>query len=263
MRWFKHLAGFRGKTNVAAYLDACERDALAGYGFLMAVLEVICEQITPDSNNSSVTYSNRQWSRLLGCHVNRVGKYMGKLGGSGIVDVEFDKGTCTVRAPMLLKLRDEYSRKSGHSPDTVRTMSHQNRSDTDKEQRESRNKSCPLPQDFRLSREMQSKALKIAPGINVDSEFEAFLAYSKANAKAYDDWEAAFERWCHKSKEFSPGGGDPGEGELSREEKLDRHGQDLGISRRQHGESLDDFHTRIGKAQFAAEAAKNPEKVGL
>ena len=109
---------------------------------------------------------------------------------------------------------------------------------------------------------MRARGLEIAPGINVDAEFDSFLAYSRAEGKVHENWEAAFERWCHKKKEFTPGGIDTTEGNLSREEKFDRHARKLGIPPRQTDESLDDFQTRIGKATFAAEAAANPGKVG-
>ena len=120
MRWFKHLSGTARDEKISKLL---EEAGLEGYGFWWRLLEVIAEQMTPGSAKCAVTYSLSKWSRELGCHHHTVGKYLATLEVAGLVTVNKGESTITVTITNLLKYRDEYSRKSGQSPDSVRTKS--------------------------------------------------------------------------------------------------------------------------------------------
>jgi hypothetical protein len=116
---------------MAAYLDACGKDAMEGYGFWWMLLEIVADQMAKGDDKCSVTYSLPQWSHHLYCHHNKVGKYLGKLEVTGLVTVKSDKGKIEVTIHNLLKYRDEYSRKSGQSQERVRTKKQNTDTDTD------------------------------------------------------------------------------------------------------------------------------------
>ena len=118
---------------VAAYLDNCgPSHRHEGYGFFWMLLEVVAAQLDGKGEKCSATYPLTTWSRLLYCHHHMVGKYLGKLGVTGMVTVTKHESSIEVKIPNLLKYRDEYARKSGHSPDSVRSKKQiQNTTDTD------------------------------------------------------------------------------------------------------------------------------------
>ena len=119
MRWFKHMSALSRDEGVMRYIDACGKDAVEGYGFLMFVIEVIAEQLDSKSANCSVTCNLRQWSRITYSHHHRVAKYLGKLPEIGWVTVEKCGAKFKVTISKLLEWRDEYQRKSGLSPEKV------------------------------------------------------------------------------------------------------------------------------------------------
>lgn len=92
---------------------------LEGYGFWWILLEIVASQMSKDDSKCSVSYPLSQWSRLCYCHHNKVSKYLGKLGVMGIVTVEYESSKVRVTIPNLLKYRDEYSKKSRQTTESV------------------------------------------------------------------------------------------------------------------------------------------------
>ncbi len=152
---------------IASYLESCgPAHRHEGYGFYWLTLEIVASQLKSGTQKCSVTYPLTTWSRLLYCHHHTVRKYFDKMAAAGLITIGVPAGypgvtspatlcstdgvtgevtggvtlryqgsSIEVIIPKLLKYRDEYSRKSGHSPDNVppRTDIEQNREETDKE----------------------------------------------------------------------------------------------------------------------------------
>jgi hypothetical protein len=134
MRWLKHLTRARLDEQVTALVTDC---GLESYGFYWMLLEVVGESMDR-SERCSISYPVAQWARLLSCHRSKVYRYMNELQNRGLIQVKFpvtvnlpqgilqdtkrsSSDNIEVSIPKLLKYRDEYSKKSGHSPDTLRT----------------------------------------------------------------------------------------------------------------------------------------------
>jgi hypothetical protein len=97
-----------------------------GYGIYWAILEVIGTLMTKENGwKTSATYPLTRWATLLQLHRTTMSKYMGYLRVTGLMLVTYSGDTMTVDCPNLLKYKDEYSKKSGHTPDIVRTHSGQ------------------------------------------------------------------------------------------------------------------------------------------
>ena len=120
MRWFKHMTATRRDERIASLID---EHGFEGYGIFWAVLEIIAEQMPRGEARYEVRYSLKRWGQLLGCHHNKVKKYLSLLGVHGLVWVEWTEDLIIVSAPNLTKYRDEYSKKSGHCPEKLRTVS--------------------------------------------------------------------------------------------------------------------------------------------
>ncbi len=131
MRWFKHMTSTRHDEKISAYIDEC---GMEGYGVYWSILEAI-GTVMEKSNGwkTEVTYPLSRWATILQLHRTKVSKYLGYLGGKGGGNLEdtplllvtnSEKGV-TVKCPNLAKYKDEYSKKSGHTPDIVQTHSGQ------------------------------------------------------------------------------------------------------------------------------------------
>ena len=138
MKWFKHMTSLRNDEAVARFLDS---NGLEGFGFICMVMEMIAENMAKDDQDCQLSLSLKRWSSALGIHRNKVLAYMGRLGSTGgstggstplayVTHEQSEQGSIIrVQMPKLAEWRDEYARKSGHYPDSVRTNSSQNRSE--------------------------------------------------------------------------------------------------------------------------------------
>lgn len=120
MKWFRHMTYLRNIEAVVRFLDAA---GLEGYGFLCMLLELIGENMSAVDQRCELCLSLRRWSIALGIHRNKVLKYAGMLGGTGLATITREGSDLRVRMPILAEWRDEYSKKSGHAPESVRSSS--------------------------------------------------------------------------------------------------------------------------------------------
>lgn len=119
MKWFKHMVNTVNDEKIADLIDRC---GIEGYGYYWRVLEVIADQMDK-TDKCEVVYSMSQWGRLLYSHPNKVRHVVDVMGDIGLIRSTRDGDKLRVTSPNLLKYRDEYSKKSGHSPDKLRTNS--------------------------------------------------------------------------------------------------------------------------------------------
>ena len=126
MKWFRHITVSHQDSKISRFLDS---SGLAGYGAWWLVLELIAGEMGKEDRKCSAEHSLTQWSRFLRCHSNWVKSYLGSMQSAGLVELQIVDDRYRVSVPNLLKYRDEYSRKSGHGPESVRTNSSQIRTD--------------------------------------------------------------------------------------------------------------------------------------
>lgn len=129
VRWFQHHCDWGQEADIARFQAAA---GLEGWGFLMRIFEIVGARYKP-GKRPEATYPIKTWCALLGVHRNRFNKLLAmanthgvlevNLGCTGGVDVRFEgcspQDTLTLFCPKLLPIKDEYSRKSGHSPETI------------------------------------------------------------------------------------------------------------------------------------------------
>ncbi len=154
---------------VAAYLHDCgPAKRHEGYGFFWLLLEVVASQIEPGSQKCSATYPLTTWSRLLYCHHHTVSKYLGKLGVTGMVTVNKHESSIEVIIPNLLKYRDEYHRKSGHSPESVPSKKQIQSTDIETETEEPPKPPAPVGAEIPVRK--VHKAIKEALAVSPEEE---------------------------------------------------------------------------------------------
>jgi len=164
MKWFKHHTDRSRDEWIAAYLDDCGPEHLQGYGFMIRLMELIAEQMSPDRPEPSLTLPLGVWSRQLHCHHHKVAKYLGRLGIAGGVTVEYAEGKVKVTCPELRELADDYFRKSGQGPKSG--GKEENRRDEKRREREETAAAppgAPLAQEFSLTEKRRDVAVRNCP----------------------------------------------------------------------------------------------------
>ena len=117
MRWLKHLTETRQDEKIAKLIA---RYGLEAYGLWWAVLEVIGRQITRDHpNRCSLSYPVSKWAAELSLRGSLVRRKLSTLAVTGVVTLSWDGRELTVTIPNILKYKDEYQKKSGHTPESV------------------------------------------------------------------------------------------------------------------------------------------------
>jgi len=103
-----------------------DRGGLEAYGGIQIICECVSEHMDMDGPSCEHTLSLRRWARNLGISPSKFQKLLSIFSESGLVSVihsdDADKSV-TIAIPKLWELRDEYTRKSRQSPDTVRRVS--------------------------------------------------------------------------------------------------------------------------------------------
>ncbi|MBS0183606.1 MAG: hypothetical protein JSS39_14525 [Nitrospira sp.] len=123
MKWFKHPSAFRNSKGVAFIID---HGGLQAYGAFCMTCEIVAEQMGPIDIECRQTLSTRRWTLLLGvprAKFHKIIKIFSESQLCSVIHLNDDDENVTIAIPILAKLRDEYSRKSGHSPDKIRTLS--------------------------------------------------------------------------------------------------------------------------------------------
>ena len=123
--------------------DLIDRFGHAGYGAWWLVAEIVAARIDSDGK-AEVTYPLSKWSHLMSVRGSLVISTLSKLEVTHLVTVERTETDITVRIPNLLKYRDEYTRRSGQSPESVPTKE-QKQKQKQRTEAEAEQKSVPAP----------------------------------------------------------------------------------------------------------------------
>lgn len=117
MKWFKHdTDGYRSESMALILAEY----GLEGYGRWMFILEMVAEKMD-ETGRCSLTLPVSEWTRRLRTRPEVLQKFLRScsevLQKSDFSATTAD-GSLTITIPNLLKKRDEYSRKSGQTPDS-------------------------------------------------------------------------------------------------------------------------------------------------
>lgn len=202
MKWFKHLSNSMDDEKIAALI--CN-GGMEMYGYWWAVLEIVARHV--DKNNKcSVAYPIAHWSRLLYTPYQRVTNVLGNLEATGLLQLSKEGTTYTVTISNLLKYRDEYSKKSGVSPDKKPTDSGAKKQkqniDTEKDNTTTTTRAeNQLLESFKSHR---SDLERLFPDINLDVAMAKLITRRGDGPILLDPYETIL-KWMQT--EFKPVGG--------------------------------------------------------
>jgi hypothetical protein len=115
VRWFKHLSMAHTDAAVSAILEEMGAEA---YGVWWLILEDIASPMEKNSRETFAIHSDVKWSQICYCSARKFRSIANRLQEKGLIVCTSIDNRLKIDVPKLLKFRDEYSKKSGHSPDS-------------------------------------------------------------------------------------------------------------------------------------------------
>jgi hypothetical protein len=122
MKWFKHMTATADDEKIAALIGAGGKDGLARLAAYWRLCEIVAAQMEVPAPSCSVSYPVSHWAQKLFVRKSYLCSILLRLKNVGLLDIEGDvnkDSVVTVRIPNLLKCLDEYTQKSGHTPENV------------------------------------------------------------------------------------------------------------------------------------------------
>lgn len=115
MKWFKHDTDCDHSEGLSYLID---HEGFAGYGRWFRLLEIVADKID-STDKCYVEYSTQKWCSLLGLKQKKLKTFLELTENKLKTKVVYSENIIKIEIPNLLKKRDDYSRKSGHSPEKV------------------------------------------------------------------------------------------------------------------------------------------------
>lgn len=113
MKWFRHMSNASDDEFLA---EVEEIFGLEGYARWWKLLEAIAEQMDGTSK-CGVSYSWTKWQAILKGKRNKLETFLKHCQNKQKIILEENGNILKITCRNLLKMRDEYSRKSGQAPD--------------------------------------------------------------------------------------------------------------------------------------------------
>ena len=99
-----------------------DRFGWEGYGRWFKLLEKI-GQVMEGENGCSATYPWADWQKFLKGKRNKLDSFLVHLENKGKIKLKRNGNILEIECPKLLEIRDEYSKKSGQTPENIRPKS--------------------------------------------------------------------------------------------------------------------------------------------
>lgn len=118
MRWFKHLTNASEDPMIA---EIEELFGLEGYARWMKLLEAVGQHMGKGNEGCSVAYPWSKWQTILKGKRNKLSSFLEHLQNKRRINLKQNGEILEIEVPELASLRDEYTKKSGQTPDKLRS----------------------------------------------------------------------------------------------------------------------------------------------
>lgn len=140
MRWIKHLSLAHADEAISFVLEEHGAEA---YGAWWLILEDIAAPMESGKMEPIASHSVVKWAQICHCSARRFRSIANSLAQKNLIVVESDLDRIRIEVPNILKYKDEYSKRSGETPEQ----------DREHIQKESRKKAdTETPADLRLQK---------------------------------------------------------------------------------------------------------------
>lgn len=114
MKWFKHMSNAKDDDFIEWLED---NYGFEGYGRWWRILECIASSMEKNRMVPEAVHTWTKWQRFLRGKRSQLLDYLLAIQLRGKIKLEYNELVLKITCPKMLKMRDEYARKSGHYPD--------------------------------------------------------------------------------------------------------------------------------------------------
>jgi hypothetical protein len=114
VRWLKHLSMAHADEAIA---DLLERHGAEAYGVWWLILEDISAPMEPGKMLPTAAHSAVKWSQICHCSVRVWRSIANSLAEKKLIVMQSTDNRIRIDVPNILKYKDEYSKKSGQTPE--------------------------------------------------------------------------------------------------------------------------------------------------
>ena len=114
IKWFKHMAD---ASNDDFMEELEEKFGLEGYARWWKTLEIIAKSMDKNPAFPGAIHTVDKWCQFLKCKRKVLLSFLEHSGNKSKMKWKQNENIITIEIPNILKLRDEYYRKSGHTPE--------------------------------------------------------------------------------------------------------------------------------------------------
>lgn len=115
MRWVKHLSMAHADEAMSSVLEELGPEA---YGVYWLIVESIASVMEKEKMAPSLAYSEPKWAQVAHCSVRKFRTIAQRLSKERLILCVSSDNRLKISVPNILKYKDEYSKKSGHAPDS-------------------------------------------------------------------------------------------------------------------------------------------------
>ena len=120
MRWFKHLSNASEDEKLA---ELIEIHGAEGYGIYWMILEKIADKMSKGQTSTNCKYPASKWAKICGKNPRGMNKFYKTFAYLELMEISYignNSKHIDIDCHNLLKYRDEYTKKSGQTPDNDR-----------------------------------------------------------------------------------------------------------------------------------------------
>ncbi len=118
LRWLKHLSMAHADEKIDM---ACEQFGAEAYGVWWLILEDIAAPMEPGKMRPIASHSDVKWASICRCSVRHWRSIAKIFADLSLISMHSTGDRTTIEVPNLLKYRDEWSKRSGGSPEPTTT----------------------------------------------------------------------------------------------------------------------------------------------
>ena len=218
VRWMKHLTMAHDDEVVAELLETCGAEF---YGVFWLLCEHIAAPMEPGKMNPRASHSFAKWASICHCSARVFRSIAGRMAEKNLIILESTEDRVAIIIPNILKYKDEYAKKSGHSPEQEQKESRE-RAEGEQIQipplsgdappvittpeeiipKSAKKKSHPLPHEI-IPEEWASYPMTKLGWTRERTEdfFETMRLWAISKASTYANWTAAWQGWCRRENE--------------------------------------------------------------
>jgi hypothetical protein len=116
LKWFKHFSDCQNSESLSYLLSV---EGFSGYGRWFRLLEIVAARMDK-TDICHAEYPIGKWCSLLGLKQKKLISFLELTENQLKTNIKRSGNIIRIEIPNLLILRDEYSAKSGQTPDTCR-----------------------------------------------------------------------------------------------------------------------------------------------